>query len=166
MFFNGKEKAEIKKLKNLIAFINHSETIDDINENLEGYNPTRKRTVLIVFDDMIADIGYNKKLRPVFTRLFLRGRKLNISLVSMSQSSFKVPKTVRVNTKHYFIMKISKKRELQEKASNHLSDIDFKYFMKIYKEYAKESYSFLVNDTTLSSDNPLILRNNYHKIEY
>ena len=116
MFFNGKEKAEIKKLKNLIAFINHSKTIDDINENLEGYNPTRKRTVLIVFDDMIADIGYNKKLRPVFTRLFLRGRKLNISLVSMSQSSFKVPKTVRVNTKHYFIMKISKKKRTSGKS--------------------------------------------------
>ena len=67
----------------------------------------------------------------------------------------KVPKTIRLNATHYFIIKISNKRELQQIASNHLCDIDFKDFTKLYKEYTKEPYSFLVNNTTLSSDNPL-----------
>ena len=71
-----------------------------------------------------------------------------------------MPKTVRLNATHYFIMKIPNKRELQQIASNHLSDIDFKDFMKLYKDYTKEPYSFLVNDTTLSSDNPLRFRKN------
>ena len=80
----------------------------------------------------------------------LRGRKLNISLAFISQSYFKVPKTIRLNVRHYFIMKISNNRELQQIASNHSSDIDFKDFMKLYKDYTKEPYAFLVNDTTLS----------------
>ena len=104
---------------------------------------------------MIADVVSNKRLSPIITELFLRGRKLNISLVFISQSYFKVPKTIRLNATHYFIMKIPNKRELQQIASNHSSGIDFKDFMKLYKEYAKESHLFLVNDTTLSSDSPL-----------
>ena len=92
--------------------------------------------------------------------MFLRGRKLNISLVFISQSYFKVPKTTRLNATHYFIIKIPNKRELQQIASNHSSDIDFKDFMKLYEDYTKEPYSFLVNDTTLSSDNPLRFWNN------
>ena len=69
-----------------------------------------------------------------------------------------MPKTVRLNATHYFIIKIPKKRELQQIASIHLSDIDFKDLMKLYKEYTKKPYSFLGNDTTLSSDNPLRFR--------
>ena len=90
--------------------------------------------------------------------MFLTERKLNISLVLISQSYFKVPRTIRLNAAHYFIMKISKERELQQIASNHLSDIDFKDFMKLYKYYTKEPFSFFVNDKTLSSDNPLQFR--------
>ena len=103
----------------------------------------------------------NKNLSPIVTELFSRGRKLNISLVFISQSYFKVPKTIRLNATHYFIMKIPNKRELQKIAPNHFSDIDFKYFMKLYKDYTKEPCSFLVNDTTLSSDNPLRCRKNF-----
>ena len=102
-----------------------------------------------MFDDMIADVESNKKLSLTVTKLFLRGRKLNILLVFISQSYFKVPKTIRLNATHYFIMKIPNKRELQQIASNHSSDIDFKDFMKLYKDYTKEPYSFLVNDTTV-----------------
>ena len=80
----------------------------------------------------------------------LKGRKLNISLAFISQSYFKVPKSIRLNVRHYFIMKISNNRELQQIASNHSSDIDFKDFMKLYKDYTKEPYAFLVNDTILS----------------
>ena len=107
---------------------------------------------------MIADMESNKKLSPKVTELFLRGRKLNISLVFISQSYFKVPKTIRLNATHYFIMKIPNKRELQQIKSNHSPDTDFKDFMKLYKDYTKEPCSFLVNDTTLSSDNSLRIR--------
>ena len=104
---------------------------------------------------MIADMEVNGELNPIVTELFLRGRKLNISIVFISQSYFKVPKTIRLKATHYFIMKIRNKRKLQQIASNHLSDIEFKDFMKFYKDYAKEPFSFSVNNTTLPSDNPL-----------
>ena len=94
------------------------------------------------------------------TALFLKGMKISISLVFISQSYFKVPKTIRLNATHYFIMKIPNRRELEQIASNHSSDIDFNNFMKLYKGYTKEPYLFFVNDTTLSSDNPLRLRKN------
>ena len=87
--------------------------------------------MLLVFDDMIADMESNKKISPIVTRLFLRGRKLNISLVFIPQSYFKVFKTIRLNSTHYFIMKIPNKIELQEIASNPSCDIDFKDFMKL-----------------------------------
>ena len=102
----------------------------------------------------------NKKLNPITTELFIRGRKLNISIVFITQSYFKVPKDVRLNTTHFFIMKVPSKRELQQIALNHSSDIDFKEFMKIYKKCTKEPYSFLVNDTTLQSSDPLRFRYN------
>ena len=100
----------------------------------------------------------SKKLSLTVTELFLRGRKLNISLAFIVQSYFIVPKTIRLNATHYFIMKILE--EPQEIASNHLPEIDFKGFMKFYKDYTKEPYSFLVNDTTFSLDNSLKFRNN------
>ena len=81
--------------------------------------------------------------------MFIRGRKLNISIVFIMQSYFKVPKDVRLNSTHFFIMKIPNKRELQQIPLNHSSDIDFKDFMKIYKKYPKEPCSFLVNETTI-----------------
>ena len=109
---------------------------------------------------MIADIKSNKKVSPIVTELFLRERKLNISLVFISQSYFKVPKTIRLNATYYFIMKIPNKRELEQIASSHLPDIDFKGFMKLYKDYTKEPYSFLVNETFLSSDDLLRFRKN------
>ena len=112
------------------------------------------------FDDMIADMINNKKLDSIVTELFIRGRKLNISIVFITLSYFKVSKDVRLNSTHFFIMKIPNKRELQQTALNHSSDIDFKDFMKIDKKYTNESYSFLVNGTTLPSDDPLRFRNN------
>ena len=111
LLINGKEKLGIKKFKNSKAFINYSQAIDNVYENLEDYNPTKKR-VLIVTDDMITDMDVYKKINPIVTELFLRGRKLNNLLVFISQSYFKVPKTIRLNATHCFIMKISNKREL------------------------------------------------------
>ena len=98
---------------------------------------------------MIADMINNKKLNPVVTALFIRGRRLNISVVFITQSYFKVPNNVRLNSTHFFVTRIANKRELQQISLNHSSDIDFKDFIKIYKKCTAEPYSFLVNDTTL-----------------
>ena len=138
----------------------YSNDMQDVYKNIEDYNPIKKRKVLIIFDDMIADMINNNKLNPIVTELFIRGRKLNISIVLITQSCYKVPKDVRLNSTHFFIMKIPNKRELQQIALNHSSDIDFKDYMNIYKKSTKEPYTFLVNDTTLSSDNHLRFRKN------
>ena len=108
---------------------------------------------MIVFDDIIADILSNKKLTPIFTELFIRIKKVNISLVFITQSYFDVPKNIRLNSTHYFVMKIPNKRELQQIAFNHSSDIDFQDFMNLYKKCTSKPYSFLVIDTTPASDN-------------
>ena len=115
-----------------------------------------------LFDDMIADMINNKKLNSIVAELLIRGRKLNISLVFITQSYFKVSKDVSLNTTHFFIMKIPNKRELQQIAINHSSDIDFKDFVNICKKCTDKPYS--VNDTTLASDNPLRFRKNIYNI--
>ena len=94
------------------------------------------------------------------TELFIRGRKLNICLVFITQSYFKVPKDVRLNTTHFFITNVSNKTELQQIAINHSSDISTEDFVNIYWKCTAEPYSFFVNDTTLASDNPLMFRKN------
>ena len=122
--------------------------MDDVYENIDGYNPIRKRKKLIDFDDMIADIMYNRRFQAIIKELFIRCRKLNISLVFITQSYFFVPKEVRLNSTHYLIMKTNNKRELQNIAINHSADIDYDDFMKIYRECTKEPYNFLTIDTT------------------
>ena len=112
---------------------------------------------------MTVDMINNKKLNPVVTELFIRARKLNILIVFITQSYFKVSKDVRLNSTHFFIIKFSNKRELQQIALNNSSDIDFKDFIKIYKKFTAEPCSFLVNDTTLQSDNLLRFRKNILK---
>ena len=157
---NKRKKVGLNHFNNPKAFMEYSNDMQDVYKNIEDYNPIKKRKILIVFDDMIADMINNNKLKPIVTELFIRGRKLNISIVFNTQSYFKVPKDVRLNSTHFFIMKIPNKRELQQIALNHSSDIDFKDFMNIYKKCTKEPYSFLVNNTTLPSDDPLRFRKN------
>ena len=99
----------------------------------------------------------NKKLNPIVTELFIRGRKLNISLVFITQSYFAVPKNIRLNSTHYFVMKIPNKTELQQIVFNHCLDIDFRDFLY---SVLQKPYYFLVTDTTLTSDNPLCFRKN------
>ena len=101
----------------------------------------------------------SKKLNSVVTKLFIRGRKLNISLVFITQSYLKVPKDVRLNSTHFFITKIPNKRELQQIVINHSSDISTKDFTRICKKCTAKPYSILVNDATLASDNPLRRKN-------
>ena len=123
-----------------------------------------KYQFLINKRDMVADMINNKKLNSIVTELFIRGRKLDISLVFITQSYFKVSKDVRLNSTNFFVMKIPNKREIQQIAPNHSSDIYSKDFMKIYKKCTAKPYSFLVNDATLASDNPLRFRKNLFNI--
>ena len=138
------------------TFIECSNTMDDIYENIDDYNPNRKRKILIVFDDMIADIMTNKKFQAIIKELFIRCRKLNISLVFITQSYFSVPKDVRLNSTHYLIMKINNRKELQNNAINHSADIDYNNFVRIYIECTKEPYSYLTIDTTLPASKVLL----------
>ena len=133
--------------------------MDDVYENISDCNRIRKRKELIVFDDMIADIKSNKKFQAI-EEFFIRCRKLNISLIFITQSYFSVPKDVRLNSTHYLIMKINSKRELQNITINHYADIDYKDFVKIYRECTRKPYSFLTNDTTLPGSGPLKFREN------
>ena len=109
---------------------------------------------------MTADIMTNKKFQAIIKQLFIRCRKINISLVFITQSYFSVPKNVRLNSTHYFIMKINNKIELQNIGINQLQTLIIKKFIKIYRECTKEPYIFFTIDTTLPSSNPLRFRKN------
>ena len=119
---NKREKVGLDHFKDPRAFMEYSNVMQDVYKNIDDYNPGKKRKILIVFDDVIADMINNKKLNPVVTELFIRCRKLNISIAFITQSYFKVPKDVRLNSAHFFIMKIPSKKELQQIALNHSSD--------------------------------------------
>ena len=110
---NKREKVGLDHFDEPKAFMEYSNDMHDVYKNIEDYNPGKKRKLLIVFDDMIADMINKKKLNPVVTELFIRGRKLNISIVFITQSYFKVPKDVILNSTHFFILKIPNKRQLQ-----------------------------------------------------
>ena len=148
------------------AFIQYSNEMHDVYKNIVDYNPDKENKTLIVFDDMIADMVHNKKLNSLVTELFVANRKLNISLVFITHSYFKVPKDIRLNTSHFFIAKITNKRELQQISINHSSDISTKDFANIYRKCTDEPYSFLVNDTTLTSNDPLRFGKNLSNVEY
>ena len=139
---NKREKVGLNHFNDPKAFMEYSNDMQDVYKNTKDYNPIKKRKLLIIFDDMIADMISNNKLNPIVTKLFIRGRKLNISIVFITQSYFKVPKDVRVNSTHCFIMKIPNKRELQQIALNHSSDIDFKDFMNIFNKFTKNHTLF------------------------
>ena len=97
---NKRESTNLKHFNNFKAFIGYSNDMDDIYKKIEEYNPNKKRKTLIVFDDMIADVLSNKKINPIVTQLFIRGRKLNISLVFITESYFHEPKSIRLNSTH------------------------------------------------------------------
>ena len=161
---NKRESGGINHFNNPKAFIEYLSDMCNVYKNTDDYNPDKENKILIVFDDMIADMIQNKKLNLIVTELFIRGRKLNISLVFITKSYFKVPKYVRLNTTHSFITKILSKRELQQIAINHSSDIRTGEFVNIYKKRTAEPHSFFVNDTTLASNYPLRFRKNLFSI--
>ena len=98
---NKREKVGLDHFKDLKAFMEYSIDMEEVYKNIENYNPGKKSKILILFDDMIADMINNKTLNPVVTELFIRGGKLNISIVFITQSHFKVPKDVKLNSEHF-----------------------------------------------------------------
>ena len=116
---NKRESIGLKHFNDPKAFIEYSNDMQDVCKNIDEQNIDKKHKILIVSDDMIADIINNKDLNSIVTELFIKGRKLNISLVFITQSYFKIPQDVRQNTTHFFIMKIPDERELRHVALNH-----------------------------------------------
>ena len=137
-----REATGTKYFNDLNAFIECSNTMDDVYDNIDDYNSNRKRKNQIVFDDMIADIMTNKKFKDIIKELFIKCRKLNILLAFITLSYFSVPKIVKTNAVHYLIMKINNKRELQDIPINSSANIDYKDFIKIYRVYRRTVYFF------------------------
>ena len=125
---NKREQAGIKNLNEPHAFIEYSNDMDDVFDDINNYNKNRDKKVLIVFDGMIADIMSSKTFKAIIKELFIRCRKLNISIVFLTQSYFKTLKDSRLNSTHYVIMKLQSKNELQNIAQENSGDIDFKEF--------------------------------------
>ena len=143
------------------AFVEYSNDMEDIYINIEEYNPNKKQKLLMIFEDMIADMLSNKYFNPIATKVFIRVRKLDIYLVFITQSYFTVEnKNIRLNSTHYFVMKIPSKREPQQIVFNHSSYTDFQHFTNLYRKCTEKLYSFLDIDTTLASDNPFSFRKN------
>ena len=111
MLIDKRKNTGLKHFNDFKA-IEYSNDMNDIQKNIEENDPNKKLKKLMAFDDMIADMLSNKKLNPIVTELFIIGRILNISLVFITQSYFAMPKNTRIDFTHYFIMKISNKREL------------------------------------------------------
>ena len=125
MLIKKRESTGLKYFNDSEAFIKYSNNMDDIYKIIEEYNPNKKRKMLKKSNDVIGVILNNKKLNPIVTELFIRGKKLNISLIFITQSCFAVPENIRLNSTNCFVMQILNKRELDQIAFNHSSDIDF-----------------------------------------
>ena len=161
---NKRKGVGIDNFNNTKGFIEHSNDMRNVYKNIDYYkninycNPNKENKILIIFDDMIGDMINNKKLNSIVTESFIRGRKLNIALVFIVQSYFKISKDVRLNTTHFFIAKIPNERELKQIATDHSSDIITKDLANIYGPCTVEPYLLFVTDTTLVSHNPLRFR--------
>ena len=121
--------------------------MNDVLEVINNYNKNRDKKVLIIFDDMIVDIMRSEKFKAIVKELFIRCRKLNISIVFITQSYFRTPKVARLNSTHYILMKIGKKKELKGIAEENSGHLDFKDFLKIYNYCTNKPYSFMMVDT-------------------
>ena len=128
----NRENVGMKHLNDPNALIRCSNTMDNVYQNIDDYNQSRKGKNLIVFDNMITGIMSNKKFQAINKELFIRCRKLNISLVFITHSYFFVTKDVRLNSTH-LIMKINNRKELQNIPFNHSADIDYNDFARIYR---------------------------------
>ena len=144
---NKREQAGIKNLNDPHAFIEYLSDMNDVLEDIDNYNKKRDKKVLIIFDDTIADIMRSEKFKAIVKELFIRCRKLNISIVFITQSYFGTPKDARLNSTHYILMKIGNKKNLKSIAEENLGHLEFKDFLKIYNYCTIEPYSFMMVDT-------------------
>ena len=134
--------------------------MDDTHKNIEEYIPNKKRKILIVLDDVITHMLNNKKRNQIVTESSIRGRKLGISPIFITQSYFAVSKNFRLICTHYVIIQFPNKRDIEQIASSQSSGIVFKDFINHYNKYTVKPYSFLVIDATFAPDNPLRFRKN------
>ena len=144
---NKREQAGIKKLDDPHAFIEYLDDMDDVLDDINNYNKNRDRKVLIGFDAMIAEIEYNEKFILIIKELFYRARKINVSIVFITQSYFRALKDVRLNITHYILMKIGNKKELKRIAEEKSGHLDYKDFLKMYNYCIREPFSFMLIDT-------------------
>ena len=133
LLVNKRESTVIKHFNDSKAFIEYSNDMNDIYNNIEENNPNKRRKILVVV---------HKILNPIVTELFIRGRKLNTSLVFITQSYFAVPKNIKSNSTNYFVMKIPNEGELQQIAINRSSHIDFQDSMHLYKKILQNHIRF------------------------
>ena len=154
LLIDKREKTGINFNNDPNVFTEYSNSMDDILSDIEDYNQKRKRKVLIIFDDMISHVMSDKKAQQILKDLFIKCRKLNISLCFLTQAYFSVPKDLRLNCTHYILFELNNRRELQSIAIDHSADIDYKDFIKIYRVCTKEFFNFLTIDTT--KDNKFI----------
>ena len=151
---NKREQAGIKNLNDPHAFVGDSDDMNDVLDDINNYNKNTDKKVLIVFDDMIADIEYNKNFKRIIKELFYRARKINVSIVFIAQSYFRALKDARLNSTHYIPMKIGNKKELKSIAEEKSSNLDYKDFLKIYNYCTKEPYSFMTIDARPTASIP------------
>ena len=136
-------KREQEEIKNIIEY---SDDMNDVLDDINNYNKNRDKKVLTVFDDMIADIEYNKNFKQIITELFYRAPKINVSIVFITQSYFRALKDARLNSMHYIIMKINNKKELKRIAEEKSGHLDYKDFLKLYNYCTEEPYYFMTID--------------------
>ena len=161
---NKREQEGIKNLNDPKAFIEYSDDMDDVLDDINNYNKNREKKVLIVFDDMIADIEYNKNFKRIIKELFYRARKINVSIIFITQSYFRALKYARLNSTHYILMKIGNKKELKSMAEEKSGHLDYKDFLKMYNYCTKEPYSFMTIDARPTATIPL-KKNFYEPID-
>ena len=138
--------------------------MDDVLDDINNYNKNRDKKVLIVFDDMIADIEYNKKFKRIIKELFSRAHKINVSIVFITQSYFRTLKDARLNSAHYILMKIGNKKELKRIAEEKSGHLDYKDFLKMYNYCTKEPYSFMTIDARPTAT--MVFRRNFTEPPY
>ena len=161
---NKREQAGIKNLNDPHAFIEYSNDMDDVLDNINNYNKNRDKKVLIVFDDMIADIEYNKNFKRIIKELLYRARKINISIAFITQSYFRALKDARLNSTHYIIMKKGNKKELKRIAEEKSGHLDYKDFLKMFNYCTEEPYSFMTKDARPTAT--MVFRKNFTESPY
>ena len=161
---NKRKPAGIKNLDIPYIYIEYSDDMNDVYDDISSYNKKRDKKVLIVFDDMIADTEYNKDYKKMIKELFYRGRKKNISIVFITQSYFRTLKDARLNSTHYLLTKIGNKNELRNFAEEKSGDVNYKDFLKMYNYCTKEPYSFMTIDARTTAT--MVFRKNFNELPY